>query len=219
MVLHVVTLAALLALAISFRSMQNRNKEILKTFKAIKDIRRREDDNCHVASADRNLRTKHRISSTHGSSSSDDSGILIDSGYAHILGTRMPPTQPPDPPPFFHRNNSYLNPEEQYQTNGLQNEKHKLFKELNSGYEQLPNARDDTEIPHNYEDLKQAFEGETKSNINYEKLVGPRRESLKHDYKTLRRDNLALQNVADMNTEANSRTQNQLSSEVEDERF
>ena len=192
--LHALTLVALVALIVAVRSVQKRNNEMYKTFQLIQNMKR-EDNNGYLTPTGDEIRTKLRINSANGSSSSDDSGIGQDGGC--VRNTRMPSNHPPDPTPLLRRSNTYLNPDEQQQNNKsdqkgntyldiIQSKEDIVLKEINSGYEQLPSVRSDVEKPHNYEQLKKLFEqGEPNSNLNYEKLVGERKASIKHDYNKL----------------------------------
>ena len=199
--LHALTLVELVALIITFRSVQKRNNEMYKTFQLIQNMKR-EDNNGYLTPTEGEIRTKLRINSANGSSSSDDSGIVQDGGC--VRNTRMPSNHPPDPPPSLHRSNTYLNPDEQQQNNKsdqkgnpyldiIQSKDDIALKEINSGYEQLPSVKSDVEKPHNYEQLKKLFEqGEPNSNLNYEKLVAKRKASIKHDYNKLHEEKAAL---------------------------
>ena len=163
--LHALTLVALVALIIAFRTVQKRNKEMQKTFQWIQSMKR--EDKNYLTVTESEIRTKLMINSANGSSSSDDSGVVPDGGYDQI--TKRPTNLPPDPPPFIHRKNTYLNPDKKQENNKndtkgnryldiIKSEKDIALKEINSGYEQLPSIRSDIEKPHNYQQLKKLFE-------------------------------------------------------------
>ena len=137
-----------------------------KTFQWIQSMKR-EDKSDYLTVTESEIRTKLKINSANGTGSSEDSGIVPDGGYDQI--TKMSINLPPDPPPFMHRNNTYLNPDKNKENNKndikgnryldiIQSENDIALKEFNSGYEQLPNIRNDIEKPHNYQQLIKLFE-------------------------------------------------------------
>ena len=139
-----------------------------KTFQWKRSMKR-EDKSDYLTVTESEIRTKLRINSANGTSSSEDSGIVPDGGYDQI--TKMSNNLPPDPPPFMHRNNTYLNPDKKQENNKnvikgsryldiIHNEKDIALKEMSSGYKQLPSIRGDIEKPHNYQQLIKLFEQE-----------------------------------------------------------
>lgn len=206
MILHALTLGALLILIIAFCSTKKKHKEMYNTFQLMKTL---------TYDTSGYLIPNHpimKLNAPKGSTSSDDSGVSFDDGYSDIgqgkrrtMSQDLPPDLPPDHPPSpLHKVNTYLDPAKRKTVDRgnlqssayldlIQDEDTAAYQDATSGYEHLPRAKGDAEKSHNYQELKQMFEkGNTNSSFKYESL-GERPPSAKHDYNKLNTKNNTIE--------------------------